>query len=273
MTQRVNWTPSLSSHNHFACLAVDTHNKNTAFCLHKNAKVVPNPSQNTEPVSPPESPSPPTPHCIYLLRWERRLPDRYVLAASPGTNSLTIDMEIESTDTTVKRCTQALIDCGATSFFIDVNCVCTNKIPTCTLSQLIPVFNVDGMPNKVSMITELTNVVLCYEAHSEQTQLAVTKLGSHSILLGFNWLCEHNPEINWATKTVKMMHCPERCCQTCWLKAKTDQLQQKTTTSQIHTCHRGLFLVLIEEIEDEDADPCKGARNLEEGVQTPLNQF
>jgi len=72
------------------------------------------------------------------------------------------------------------------------------------------------------MITELADVVLCYEAHSKRTQLAVTKLGSQSILLGFNWLCEHNPKINWATKTVKMMRCPKRCCQTCQLKAKTN---------------------------------------------------
>jgi len=39
------------------------------------------------------------------------------------------------------------------------------------------------------------------------------------------------------------------------------------TASQIHTCHRGPFPVLIEEIEDEDTDPCEGVRNLEEEVQ------
>jgi hypothetical protein len=33
--------------------------------------------------------------------------------------SLLVDVEIESTDTTVKQCTQALIDCGATGCFID----------------------------------------------------------------------------------------------------------------------------------------------------------
>jgi predicted aspartyl protease len=32
--------------------------------------------------------------------------------------SLAVDVEIESTDTAVKRCTQALIDCGATGCFI-----------------------------------------------------------------------------------------------------------------------------------------------------------
>jgi hypothetical protein len=34
--------------------------------------------------------------------------------------SLAVDVEIESTDIVVRRCTQALIDCGATGCFIDI---------------------------------------------------------------------------------------------------------------------------------------------------------
>jgi hypothetical protein len=34
--------------------------------------------------------------------------------------SLVVDVEIESMDTAVKRRTQALIDCGATGCFIDI---------------------------------------------------------------------------------------------------------------------------------------------------------
>jgi hypothetical protein len=47
-----------------------------------------------------------------LPAWEHQLPIKYVVAASPGLMSLLVDVEIESTDTTVKRCTQALIDCS-----------------------------------------------------------------------------------------------------------------------------------------------------------------
>jgi hypothetical protein len=45
--------------------------------------------------------------------------------------SLVVDVEIESTDTMVKRCTQALIDCGATGCFIDIKWVKLNNIPIC----------------------------------------------------------------------------------------------------------------------------------------------
>jgi hypothetical protein len=44
--------------------------------------------------------------------------------------SLAVDVEIESTDTVVKRCTQALIDCGATGCFIDIGWAKLNNIPT-----------------------------------------------------------------------------------------------------------------------------------------------
>jgi hypothetical protein len=53
--------------------------------------------------------------------------------------SLTVDVEIESMDTAVKRCTQALIDCGATGCFIDIEWAKLNNIPICPLSKPIPI--------------------------------------------------------------------------------------------------------------------------------------
>jgi hypothetical protein len=43
--------------------------------------------------------------------------------------SLLVDVEIESTDTAVKRCTQALIYCGATGCFIDIEWAKLSDIP------------------------------------------------------------------------------------------------------------------------------------------------
>jgi hypothetical protein len=66
--------------------------------------------------------------------------------------SLLVDVEIESTDTMVKQCTQALIDCSATGCFIDIEWVKLNNIPTGPLTKPIPVYNVDGTANDAGMI-------------------------------------------------------------------------------------------------------------------------
>jgi hypothetical protein len=111
--------------------------------------------------------------------------------------SLAVDVEIKSTDTAIKRCTQALIDCSATGCFIDIEWVKLNNITTCPLTKPIPIYNVDGTANDAGMITDIADVILHYVNHSECTQLAVTCLGKQSLVLGYNWLCNHNPEINW----------------------------------------------------------------------------
>jgi hypothetical protein len=110
--------------------------------------------------------------------------------------SLAVDIEIQSTDTVVKRCTQALIDCSTTGCFIDIEWAKLNNIPTRPLTNPIPVYNVDGTANDAGASTDIADVILCYENHSERTQPAVTRLGKQSLILGYNWLRNHNLEIN-----------------------------------------------------------------------------
>jgi hypothetical protein len=164
--------------------------------------------------------------------------------------SLAVEVEIESTDTAVKRCTQALIDCGATGCFIDIKWAKLNNVPTCPLTKPIPVYNVDGTANDTGAITDIADVILRYENHSEHTQLAVTHLGKQSLILGYNWLRNHNPEINWQTKGVKMSRCPLQCS-TCRVEDKCDAKMRKSMTSQINTCRLGAFPTMAEEDEDE----------------------
>jgi hypothetical protein len=85
---------------------------------------------------------------------------------SPGPISLLVDVEIESMSTVVKQCTQALIDCGATGCFVYIEWAKLNNIPTCPLSKLIPVYNVNGTANDATAITDIADIILCYENHS-----------------------------------------------------------------------------------------------------------
>jgi hypothetical protein len=115
------------------------------------------------------------------------------------------------------------------------------------------------------MITDITDIILRYENHSEHTQLAVTRLGKQSMILGYNWLCNHNPEINWQTKDVKMSWCPQQCS-TCRVEGKHEVKIWKSTTLQINACRAGAFPKIVEEV-DEDESPHMNTDETDEGAQ------
>jgi hypothetical protein len=86
---------------------------------------------------------------------------------TPSDNSLNIDVEIEMTDTAMKRNTNALVNCGATGLFVDTEYVRLNNISSHRLTTPIPVYNVDGTANKAGAITEIADVILRYKGHAE----------------------------------------------------------------------------------------------------------
>jgi hypothetical protein len=184
--------------------------------------------------------------------------------------SLMVNVEIESTDTAVKWCTQALIDYGTTGCFVDIEWAKLNNIPTRPLTNPIPVYNVDGTANDAGAITDIADIILCYETHSEHTHLAITRLGKQSLILGYNWLQNHNPEINWQTKDIKMSRCPLQCS-TCRVEDKRDAKRRKSTTSQINACQSGAFPTLAE--EDEDESPHMDTDETDEEAQDTVPAF
>jgi len=114
-------------------------------------------------------------------------------------------------DTSELHFVKALLDSGTTGSFINWDFVCLKGINTQTLSRNIPVFNVDGFPNEADQISEVVDVLLHYKTHSERMLLAVSGLGKQSLILGYNWLKNHNPKVDWEKGKVEMTCCPLRC--------------------------------------------------------------
>jgi len=91
---------------------------------------------------------------------------------------------------------KALLDCRATGSLIDRDFVRLKGMNTQTLSHNILVFNVNSSPNETGQISEIVDIVLCYKTHSKRMLLAVSGLGKQNLILGYNWLKDHNPKID-----------------------------------------------------------------------------
>jgi len=57
--------------------------------------------------------------------------------------------------------------------------------------------------------------------------LAVSRLGKQSLILGYNWLKDHNPKVNWEKGEVEITCCLLRCEGGCALRK--EQTHQKRT--------------------------------------------
>jgi len=158
------------------------------------------------------SPDPPVPSPLRKPKWEKRLPKLFAISTldARGT-SLLLLVEIGTTDTSELHSVKALLDSRATGSFIDRDFVRSKGMNTRTLSRNILVFNVDGSPNKAEQISKVVDVVLRYKTHSERMLLVVSRLGKQSLILGYDWLKDHNPKIDWEKGEVKMTRCLVQC--------------------------------------------------------------
>jgi len=149
--------------------------------------------------------------------------------------SIILPIEVSTTDTSKVHSVKALLDSGAMGNFIDRDFVRTKDINTQSISRPIPVYNVDGSPNKVGQISEVVDVVLCYKTHSERTLLAVSSLRRQSMILGYTWLKDHNPEVNWQTGEVQMNRCPPQC-EGCRVIRKKQASWKRMETRALNIC-------------------------------------
>jgi len=200
------------------------------------------------------STSPLVPAPLHKPKWEKRLPKLFAISALDARGTfLLLPVEIGTTDTSKLHSVKALLDSGATGSFIDRDFVRSKGMNTRTLSRNIPVFNVDGSPNEAGQISEVVDVVLQYKTHSERMLLAVSGLGKQSLILGYDWLKDHNPKINWERGEVEMTRCPFRCEGERALR-KEQTRQKRTELRALRSCRDGPMPLLQEELELEELE-------------------
>jgi Retroviral aspartyl protease len=92
---------------------------------------------------------------------------------------------------------QALIDSGATENFIDYRMAVRWRLNTKELWHPWKVYNVDRTENQGGIISK--SCILCVWRGEQQIaqRFYVTNLGQDHVILGYPWLQEFNPDIDW----------------------------------------------------------------------------
>ena len=93
--------------------------------------------------------------------------------------------------------TLALIDSGAGGKFIDQNYAKESSFTLKNLEEPLMAQNMDGMENKWGKITKYVNLNITIHGRTKDIKMLVTRLGKQKIILGFPWLNDENPDINW----------------------------------------------------------------------------
>jgi len=188
-------------------------------------------------------------------KWEKRLPKLFSISAlDVRETSLLLPVEIGTTDTSKLHLVEALLDCGVTKSLINRDFVRSKGMNTRTLSHNILVFNADGSPNEAGQISEVVDVVLHYKTHSKRMLLAISGLGKQSLILGYDWLKDHNPRIDWEKGEVEMTRCPLWCEGGRTLQ-KEQTRQKRIELRALRSCHDGPTPLPQEESESEEEPP------------------
>jgi len=198
-------------------------------------------------------------------KWEKRLPKRLSVNTLDARGmSIILPIEVSTTDTSEVHSVKALLDSGAMGNFIDRDFIRTKGINTRSISRPIPVYNVDGSPNEAGRISKVVDVVLHYKTHAERTLLAVSSLGKQNMILGYTWLKDHNPEVNWQTGEVQMNRCPP-LCEGCRVIRKEQASRKRMETRTLNVCWSGPLPEYAEDSEEDETPVRTGEIEYEQG--------
>ena len=107
--------------------------------------------------------------------------------------------------------TVAMVDSGAMTKFLHRCFVEQNKVTTRKLARPIPLYNIDRTENHNGTITEVAVLDMAVGDHREKVVFVIMDIEEEDIIVGLDWLCKHNPEIDWECGSLRLSRCPQTC--------------------------------------------------------------
>lgn len=93
-----------------------------------------------------------------------------------------------------------LIDCGATGDFISHDFITRNRLPSTALSTKSTLRLVDGTNHTITR--RASPLALRFPNFEGTVTPLIVPLLGYDLILGMTWLTQHNPNIDWRTRTV-----------------------------------------------------------------------
>ena len=152
----------------------------------------------------------------------------------------------------------ALIDSGAMETYIHPREVIRLRLIPKKLARPIPVFNVDDTPNKKGSIRSTVRIPYSFGGEEHEVTAYIADIGSQDIILGYQWLNELNPEIDWDTGTISLRR-----------TSNPEPTELERTNPPGVTTHEGPFILdePIEPIPQEPILPDEPSTSYEERLR------
>jgi hypothetical protein len=112
-------------------------------------------------------------------------------------NKLELPISIHSAKGTAEE--SALVDSGTMENFVDWRLVERIKLGTQQLDQPIKLRNIDGTFNTTGQITHFLDLLVTCGNKKVKQRFYVTGLSGVELILGYPWLRDFNPQIDWPT--------------------------------------------------------------------------
>jgi hypothetical protein len=205
---------------------------------------------------------------------------------TPPPNSQPLLLKLTATINGIKG--TILVDCGATGDFVSRDFITKNRLPSTTLPTATSLLLVDGTRHSISRRSSA--LTLRFPGFEGTVTPLIVPLLGYDLILGMTWLTQHNPHIDWRTRTLSFTRWQEPLStpQREESKArhpqnvktnepKTPQLNILATATELRRWDRQqdgvMWLAHLEEVRDVPAEEKKLPRDLADLLEPILKEY
>ena len=136
---------------------------------------------------------------------------RTVVDGIPNDRQLKVNVRLVDTATLQTYSHSALIDPGCMNSTIDEEWVRVQGMTLSDLEHPIYTRNVDRTLNGSKPVQYFVRLRMDMAGHAEEIILQAGRIPGDKVILGYDWIRKHNPEVDWQENRLWFLQCPQGC--------------------------------------------------------------